>query len=150
MAHLHPPVYRATVRQRAFHAVVTTLMRAGIKLGPFARLTVAGRTTGKRHTIPVAPLTRNGRGWLVSPYGTVNWVRNARAAQVVTLRRGRVRETLGICVVSPAESAPILKEYLARFPIVHPYFAASTQSPLEAFMAEAPRHPTFELLPRAG
>lgn len=144
------PVYQVTFRQRAFNAVVHTFLRIGIQLGPFALLTVVGRRSGQAHTLPVAPLERDGRRWLVSPYGTVNWVRNARAAQEVTLTRGRVRQTFGIREAPPADSAPILKEYLARFPIVRPYFEATAQSPLEAFVAEAHRHPTFELVPRAA
>jgi len=143
-------VYRVTARQRAFNALVIALIRAGIPLRPFALLTVAGRTTGKRYTVPVAPFEQGGKRWLISPYGTVNWVRNARAAGVVTLTRGRARERFGIREIPPTESAPLLKEYLTHFPIVRPYFEATIQAPLEAFISEAPRHPTFELLPAAG
>jgi deazaflavin-dependent oxidoreductase (nitroreductase family) len=142
-------LYRVTFRQRAFNAAVTKLLRAGIQLGPFALLTVPGRRSGKLYTLPVSPLEHAGKRWLVSPYGTVNWVRNARAAHVVTLTRGRVRETFGMREILPAECAPILKAYLARFPIVRPYFDATAESLLEAFVVEASQHPTFELLPQA-
>jgi hypothetical protein len=83
--------------------------------------------------------------WLVAPYGDVAWVRNARAAGQVTLSRGRRSETLPIRELSPAEAAPVLQRYITRVPITRPYFDARPDSPLAAFIAEAPRHPVFHL-----
>ncbi len=42
--------------------------------------TVPGRKSGVPRTTPVALGERDGRRWLVSPYGEVDWVRNLRAA----------------------------------------------------------------------
>ncbi len=72
-------------------------------------------------------------------------MRNARAAGRVTLRRGRQSETVTIVELGPQESAPVLKEYLKRVPTVRPYFDATPDSPLEAFVAEAARHPVFRI-----
>ncbi len=117
-------------------------------MGPKHRylLTVRGRKTGKEYSAPVTLIERSGKRYLVAPYGEMNWVRNARAAGRVTLARGKRSETLSIAQVSPEESAPVLKEYLAVEPITGPYFDARLDSPLEAFVAEAPRHPVFLLL----
>lgn len=44
--------YRVTFGQCAFKVVVIALNRAGVRLGPFALLAVAGRTTGSRSPSP--------------------------------------------------------------------------------------------------
>ena len=51
-------------------------------------LTVVGRTSGTRYSIPVILVEARGERWLVSPYGEVAWVRNARAAGEVQLTPG--------------------------------------------------------------
>ena len=89
-----------------------------------------------------------GRRWLVGPYGEVGWVRNVRAAGRVTLSRGRRSETLTATPLGPADSAVVLRQYLREVPITRPYFDVRPDSPREAFVAEAPRHPVF--LPRRG
>ncbi len=94
--------FHVTARQRRFNAALRALTRIGIPLGPFWLLSVRGRKTGKTYTVPVAPLTWEGKRWLVAPYGEVNWVR--------------------------------------------PYFEATAQSDLTAFVAEASRHPAFQLV----
>ncbi len=141
----HPPL-----GQRVFNKALIMLAGAGVRLGPFHMLTVRGRTTGKSYTLPVTPIEWGGKRWLVSPYGTVSWVLNARAAGTVMLAHGRTREVLGIIEQSPTESAPVLKEYLKRFSFVRQggYFDATPESPLEAFVAEALYHPVFQLVER--
>jgi hypothetical protein len=86
-----------------------------------------------------------GRRWLVAPYGDVAWVRSARAAGRVTLSRGARSEMLSVRELPAAEAAPVLQRYITRVPITRPYFDARPDSPLAAFVAEAPRHPAFEL-----
>jgi hypothetical protein len=82
----------------------------------------------------------------VAPYGDVGWVRNARAAGQVTLSRGGRSETLPIRELPPAEAAPVLQRYVTRVPITRPYFDVRLDSPLAAFVQEAPRHPVFRLI----
>src|SRR5439155_638684 len=81
--------YTAMTRgQRIGNAVVALLVRIGLGPKDTYLLTVPGRRTGKPYTTPVT-LVQTGEGrWLVAPYGAVSWVRNARAAGRVTLRRG--------------------------------------------------------------
>jgi hypothetical protein len=88
--------------------------------------------------------------WLVAPYGEVSWVRNARAAGQVTLSRGRRSEAVAIVELRPAEAAPILKQYITDVPITRPFFDAKPDAPLEAFVAEAHRHPVFHIGPVSG
>jgi deazaflavin-dependent oxidoreductase (nitroreductase family) len=139
-------VYQVTARQRRFNAVLVALLGRGLPLGPFYLLTVQGRKTGKSYRLPVAPIRHDDEWWLVSPYGEVDWVRNARAAGHVILTRGRMQRTFRLRELAPAESAPILREYLMRFARVRPYFDVGQEASLEALSAEAPRHPVFQLI----
>jgi len=44
------------------------------------------------------------------------------------------------------EAAPVLRMYVTRVPITRPYFDVTTESDLDAFRAEAPRHPVFTVV----
>jgi deazaflavin-dependent oxidoreductase (nitroreductase family) len=103
-----PKQFRVTPGQHIFNTVLITLLGAGLPVGPFFLLTVQGRKTGKSYRLPVTPIELDGKRWLVSPYGSVSWVLNARAAGTVMLTRGRVHEILGIVEQSWTESAPMI------------------------------------------
>jgi deazaflavin-dependent oxidoreductase (nitroreductase family) len=108
-------------------------------------LSVQGRKSGKTYSTPVYIIEENGKKWLVSPYGEVAWVRNARVMGRISLTKGNESEGFQISEVSAEESAPILKKYLALAPITQPYFDAKPNSPEEFFRREASRHPVFAL-----
>ena len=133
---------------RLVNRLVIRLNRWGIAAPNSFVLTVRGRKTGKAYSVPVLLVDENSQRWLVAPYGEVSWVRNARATGEVTLSRGSRSETLKIREADPQESAPILKQYITREKIVQPYFDVVPDAPLEAFAAEASRHPVFQLLSR--
>jgi deazaflavin-dependent oxidoreductase (nitroreductase family) len=137
--------YRLSPSRRAINRVVRLLLRVGLMPGPTYLLTVPGRRTGRPFSTPVTLVEEQGSRWLVAPYGDVGWVRNARAAGRVTLSRGGRSETLPIRELPPAEAAPVLQRYVTRVPVTRPYFDATPDSPLAAFIAEAPRHPVFAL-----
>jgi len=107
-------------------------------------LTGPGWASGRLHSTPVT-LVENGERWLVAPYGAVAWVRNARAAGGVELRRDGHTEALRIEEASPGQAAPVLREYLRRVAVTRPFFDVRPDSPVEASVAEAPRHPVFRL-----
>ena len=137
--------YRLTIPRRTVNAAMRALLRIGIAPPGIYLLTVRGRTTGTPHSTPVT-LVENAEGrWLVAPYGAVGWVRNVRAAGQVTLSRGRRTDELGVDEVGAQEAAPVLRAYLGKVRVVRPYFDAAPDSPLEAFTAEASRHPVFRL-----
>ena len=77
----------------------------------------------------------------------MSWVHNARAAGRVTIRHGRGTRHYVIREVGPEEAAPVLKRYIGIAGAARPYFQASKDSPVEDFVAEAQRHPVFELTP---
>jgi len=128
-------------------ALITTLLRAGVKIGTTSLLTVRGRKSGQPHTVPVTLVEQDGQRWLVAPYGVVQWVRNIRAAGTATLTRGRRSEAISVTELPAQEAAPVLKQYLL-LPVaagVRSSFDATKDSPLEAFEREAARHPVFKI-----
>jgi deazaflavin-dependent oxidoreductase (nitroreductase family) len=63
-----------------FNRVAKPLLRAGVPMGYNGLLTTTGRRSGKPRTTPLAIIERDGRRWVWSPWGEVNWVRNLRAS----------------------------------------------------------------------
>jgi deazaflavin-dependent oxidoreductase (nitroreductase family) len=140
-----PKVYGVGVPARLTSAVVTPLIRLGIGPKHLYLLSVPGRRTGRTYQTPVSLVERDGQRWLVAPYGERNWVKNARAAGSVELRRGRHTERVRVEDVPPADRAPILRAYLGQVPFTRSFFDARPGAPVEAFAAEASRHPVFRI-----
>jgi deazaflavin-dependent oxidoreductase (nitroreductase family) len=130
--------------KRAVNGLVKKLTRVGMAGRHTYVLVVRGRKTGRVYTTPVT-LIENGQRWLVSPYGEVAWVRNARAAGQIELRRAGRSETLAIEPVTPDQAAPVLQRYLKEVSIVRAFFDVTPDDSAEAFAREAPRHPVFRL-----
>ena len=137
--------YRLGIARRLANTLITALLRIGIAPPRTYLLTVSGRKTGRPLTTPVTLVEADGRRWLVGPYGEVGWVRNVRAAGRVTLSRGSRSERLTATPLGPGDSADVLRRYIREVPITRPFFDVRPDSPREAFVAEAPRHPVFLL-----
>jgi deazaflavin-dependent oxidoreductase (nitroreductase family) len=141
--------FRPSRGRRIGDAVIGVLTRAGLVPSTYL-LTTTGRRTGRPLTHPATVVEHDGRRWLVAPYGAVSWVHNARAAGRVRLtRRGRRRDYT-VREVTAAEAGPVLKRYVRVATATRPYFRADKDSPVEDFVAEADRHPVFELRPVDG
>jgi deazaflavin-dependent oxidoreductase (nitroreductase family) len=140
-----PKTLHLNFADRMGDALITMLLRAGVKIGTTSLLTVRGRKSGQPHTVPVTLVEQDGQCWLVAPYGVVQWVRNLRAAGMATLTRGRRSEAISVTELPAQEAAPVLKQYLLHVAVVRPYFDVTKDSPLEAFEREAPRHPVFKV-----
>jgi deazaflavin-dependent oxidoreductase (nitroreductase family) len=108
-------------------------------------LTTTGRHSGLPRTTPVIPVEFEGQRWLVSPYGDVGWVRNVRVSGVVELRQGHRTERLQATEVGPEQAGPVLCLYLDKARVTAPFFDAKGGDPVEAFVAEAAKHPVFRL-----
>ena len=131
------------------NVLTTTLLRAGVKLVgpgnyPMYLLTVRGRKSGQPHTIPIVILEQNGKRYLASPYGIVNWVRNLRAAREAILTRGRRSETVTTRELPKGEAALVLQADIKRNPFAR-YFGVTADSSLEEFERAAVSHPLFVL-----
>jgi hypothetical protein len=77
-------------------------------------------------------------------------VKNARAAGWVELRRGRRRERLVVEELSPSAAVPVLRRYYELGRVTRPFFDVDLSSSDESWLAEAPRHPVFRLVPEAA
>lgn len=140
-----PKPYRQSSWRRALNALVRPLARLGLT-GPRTHLlTVPGRKTGRPWSTPVSIVQNGDARWLVAPYGERNWVKNARAAGWVELRRGRRRERLGVVELSPEQAVPVLRRYYELGRVTRPFFDVSLDSSADEWLAEAPRHPVFAL-----
>jgi deazaflavin-dependent oxidoreductase (nitroreductase family) len=139
--------YRMSPERRAINAVVRPLARLGLT-GPRTHLlTVPGRRSGRLWSTPVSIVRVGAERWLVAPYGDRNWVRNARAAGWVELRRGRRRERLGVEELDAERAVPVLRAYYLQGRVTRPFFDVSLASSDDAWLAEAPHHPVFRLVP---
>jgi deazaflavin-dependent oxidoreductase (nitroreductase family) len=132
---------------RLGNAITTLLLRRGVRMGTNTLLTVPGRKSGMPRTTPVTVIELDGRRYLSSPFGEVDWVRNLRAAGAATLTRGRHSEAISAIELTAEEAAPVLRQALTIAPgVIRSYFDVTSDSPLEEIVREASRHPTFELL----
>ncbi len=140
-----PRTYRLGPVRRALNTLMTRLLGWGVGPASTYLLTTTGRTTGRPRTTPVTLVEIDGHRWLVAPYGQVGWVHNVRATPLVSLRRGRTTDTLGVREVDAEAAGPVLRRYVGQVPVTAPFFAAAASDPVETFVAEAGRHPVFAL-----
>jgi deazaflavin-dependent oxidoreductase (nitroreductase family) len=155
-----PKAYRVNVFVRFNNVVMRALIRAGVRIGTFAVLTVRGRRTGRPVSVPLVVFPHGDYQHLVASYGVVNWVRNLRAADGrAELRRGD--HTDRICAIElPAEEAgPVLRTSLRTGPpgiprlivrifrrfFVLPYLGVDMDSTDDEFVSAAQNHPVFRL-----
>jgi hypothetical protein len=137
--------YRLSPGRRFVNLLVRPLAKRGLIGRRTHLLTVPGRTTGKRWSTPVSLIVWENQRFAVAPYGERNWVKNARAAGWIDLRRGRKRERLSVEELRPDEAVPVLREYYRRSRVTHSFFDVTLESAPAAWLAEAPRHPVFGL-----
>ena len=140
-----PRPYRLSPGRRAINALVRPLARLGLTGPRTYLLTVPGRRSGRLWSTPVSIVKKGDDRWLVAPYGDRSWVKNARAAGWVELRRGRQRERLVVEELSPEDAVPVLREYYRHALVTRPFFDVNLNSPQESWIAEAPKHPVFRL-----
>ena len=140
-----PKTYRLGPARRALNVVVTALLRIGVGATSAYLLTTTGRKTGRPRTTPIILVETDGRRWLVSPYGNVGWVHNVRSRPEVSLRRGRTTQLLRAQEADAETAGPVLQRYVRQAPITAPFFDAGPDDPAAAFVAEASRHPVFEI-----
>jgi deazaflavin-dependent oxidoreductase (nitroreductase family) len=110
-------------------------------------LTVRGRKTGQPRTTPIVVIEQDGRRYLVSPYGIVDWVRNLRVAGQAILTRGRRSEKVQATELPSDEAALLLKGTLAgSLPafLTDP-LGVTAESSLEEIKRATLSHPVFLL-----
>lgn len=154
--------YRVGLFVRSNNAVMRSLIRAGVRIGTFAVLTVRGRKSGRPVNVPVVVFPYRGDDYLVASYGVVNWVRNLRASDGrAELRRGQVTEKISAVELPAEQAGPILQFSLHAGPpgiprpivlifrrfFVLPYLDVDMTSSDEEFVQAARNHPVFRVQP---
>jgi deazaflavin-dependent oxidoreductase (nitroreductase family) len=100
----------------AINFVIIGLQRTGIVFGPMQLLTVAGRRTGQPRTFVIAVVSVAGQRYVVQAFPKAAWVANTRAADQVTLIRGR-RSMAARLVELPVDARrPVLRQLVAQSP----------------------------------
>ncbi|MEU7769097.1 nitroreductase/quinone reductase family protein [Nocardia sp. NPDC049190] len=152
--------YRAGWAVRMSNAWMRTVLRAGLPMWTFRVLTVPGRRSGRAIETPVAVFEQGDRRYLVASYGTVNWVRNLRAARgEAALRHGKHVETVTAVELPTDRAAGVFRAALVSGPprvpkpivalyrrfFVLPYLDVGVDSAPERFLDNARTHPVFEI-----
>jgi deazaflavin-dependent oxidoreductase (nitroreductase family) len=137
--------FRKTPVQRVGTVFMTRMILLGVGGKGMTLLTVPDEESGSMQSTPVTVIDHGSDRWLVAPYGVTRWVRNARAAGRVELRRGRRREHVSLVEVGPDDGAPVLREYVRRVAMVRPYVDVDPDGSDEAFAAQVPTHPVFRI-----
>lgn len=137
--------FRKTPVQRVGTVFMTRMILLGVGGKGMTLLTVPDEESGSMQSTPVTVIDHESDRWLVAPYGVTRWVRNARAAGRVELRRGRRRERVSLVEVGPDDGAPVLREYVRRVPMVRPYVDVDPDGSDEAYADQVPTHPVFRI-----
>ena len=141
-------INKAPMYVRAANVMTTTLLRAGVKLVgsgkyPMYLLTVRGRKSGLPRTVPLAIWEHNGKRYVGSVYGIVDWVRNLRAAREAILTRGRRSETVNVRELPQGEAALVLREDVKGGNPFARNYGVTADSSLEEFERAVLTHPVF-------
>ncbi len=111
-------------------------------LGVTPSLTVRGRASGRKYTMPVLPLEYEGRRYLVAPRGNTHWARNLRAVGEGELRlRGRTIH-FKATEIPAAQRAPLVAAYVKQHGKKYGGFVAKEF----AMMPDPADHPVFLLI----
>ena len=98
--------------------VFIQMSRLGLSFGGESPvvLTVRRRKSGVPRSTPVTPMTVDGQRYVVGGFPGADWVRNVRAANEVTLRRGRKQERVRMVELSADEARPLLRVFPEEVP----------------------------------
>jgi deazaflavin-dependent oxidoreductase (nitroreductase family) len=103
-------------------------------------LITPGRTSGQPRRVPVIPVEHEGAHYVVSTRGESDWVRNARAGEVIELECRKGASGRFRAVEVPVEQRePIITAYRAKAGRTVEVYWRKRPDPLE--------HPTFRLEP---
>ncbi len=134
-----------------FNHVAKPLVAAGLPMGPNGMLTVRGRTSGELRSTPLAIIEVNGRRWIWSPWGDVNWVRNLRAAGEATIQVRRQQHEVRAVELDPSQRVAFFRDtfapYARRIPFGGRFVRLFDGVDINDPVAAAKDRAVFELLP---
>lgn len=137
--------------------LIRRLIGSGLPFGPNVLLTVRGRKSGQPRTFPIALMAADGRSFVQSPYGEVNWVQNLRASPDAVLTvKGRPAEVEAV-ELAPEAAGPFLRDAFAPYlrgrvsaAFARLFVPLRRDSTLGDYVEHVRTHPMFELRPRAA
>jgi deazaflavin-dependent oxidoreductase (nitroreductase family) len=154
---------------RIVNPVTRRLIAAGLPTGaPNVVLTVRGRRSGRPRAVPIGMIVLDGAWFVQATYGETGWVANLRAAGEATITQpGGRRTAVRAIELSPEEAGAVLQRVLQKYrrsrmlrALLGPEFRPPigvlsrirmrVDDTLEEYVAEARRHPVFELRPAAA
>jgi hypothetical protein len=112
-------------------------------LGLAPALTVRGRTSGRRYTMPVLPLDYEGKQYLVAPRGNTHWARNLRSIGEGDLRAGGRKFHFRAKEIPVGQRGPLVAAYVQRYGPKYGGFVAKEFSALP----DPADHPVFLIEP---
>jgi F420H(2)-dependent quinone reductase len=121
-------------------------LHVGNRLAPLFRpsmvwkLSVPGRRTGRRHTVPIVVLDHDGERYLVSIDGESDWAIDLRAARSGRLTTRGHSEEITVAEVPVADRPSLLEAYADRYGKM-PTVAARLRS-----LPDPADHPTFRIV----
>ena len=148
---------------RLLNPLARRMIAAGMPTGaPNVLLTVRGRRSGKPRTVPVGMVEFDGRMFVQASYGESGWGQNLRVAGEATLTDHRRVMQVNTVELPPDEAAAILRRILEpyrRSRLLRALLGPRFRPPIgvlsryririddtpEEYLAEAQRHPLFEL-----
>ena len=148
---------------RMLNPLARRMIAAGMPTGaPNVLLTVRGRRSGKPRTVPVGMVELDGRMFVQASYGESGWVQNLRVAGEATLTEHHRDLQVKTVELPPDEAAAILRSILEpyrRSRVLRALLGPRFRPPIgvlsryririddtpEEYLAEARRHPVFEL-----
>jgi deazaflavin-dependent oxidoreductase (nitroreductase family) len=98
-----------------FNRLLGKLVALGMGPEYMRVLDVRGRKSGRPFSTPVNLLALNGVQYLVAPPRNTHWVRNARVAGRVRLRRGRRSFNYRVEEIPRQDRPNVLKGYLKKY-----------------------------------
>ncbi len=132
--------------EKTFNRAMGFLAGLGLAPGYMYLLEVRGRKSGKIYSTPVNLMEVAGKKMLIAPRGRTQWVRNAEAAEEITLKRGSVRRRFRLRAIPDTDKPEFLKLYLDRFAsMVQKFFPVKSGAGAEEFRTIAANYPVFEL-----
>ncbi|CDO86899.1 deazaflavin-dependent nitroreductase [Mycobacterium triplex] len=98
--------------------VFIRMSRLGLSFGGESPvvLTVPGRKSGRPRSTPVTPMTVDGREYVVAGFPGADWVANVRAAEEVTVARGRKIRRVRMVELAAEDARPLLRAFPEEVP----------------------------------
>lgn len=129
------------------NAIVMSLQKVGIVIGPQRVLTVPGRKSGQLRSTPVTAINIDGYDYIATGFET-DWVKNSRAAGWGYIKRGRKQQKVKLVEMELAQRIALLHKYISKLGLFK-IFAAIVTVPTKAddIEREAPHVRMFRMVP---